>query len=86
MAGKGGNVKDFSRPADKGDRMRGVHDNRLENREMNYKLMGNYVNAPMEAAGARATNAGARKGSGSQKPRKGPEHSRTKGIVKRGKK
>ena len=86
MAGKGGNVKDFSRPADKGDRMRGVHDNRKEGGTMDYRLMGNYVNAPMEAAGARAKNAGARKGSGSQAPRKGPEHSRTKGIVKRGKK
>ncbi len=81
MPGKGGNVKDFSRPPDKGDRMRGVHDNKLENREMDYRLMGNYVNAPITAAASKAKNAGAVRGSGKQSPRKGPEHSRTKGKV-----
>jgi hypothetical protein len=47
--------------------------------------MGGYVKEPIMAAASKAKNAGAVKGSGSQKPRKGPEHSRTKGKVSRGK-
>ena len=86
MAGRGGNQKDFTRPADRGDRMRGLHDNRKEGVGMDYRLMGNYVNEPIQAAASKAKNAGAVRGSGSQKPRKGPAQSRTKGQVTRGKK
>jgi hypothetical protein len=81
MPGRGGNQKSFERPKDRGDRMHGVHDNRLEGREIDYRTMGGYVKEPIMAAASKAKNAGAVKGSGSQKPRKGPEHSRTKGKV-----
>ena len=86
MAGRGGNQKDFTRPADRGDRMRGLHENRKEGSAIAYRLMSGYVKKPIQAAASKAKNAGAVRGSGSQKPRKGPEHSRTKGMVKRGKK
>lgn len=81
MPGSGGNIKSFERPKDLGDKFAGLHDNKKEGREVDYRLMGGYVKEPIEAAGSQAKKAGAKKGSGAQSARKGPEHSRTKGKV-----
>jgi len=76
-----GNVKDFSRPADKGDKFAGAHDNRKEGSMINYRTSSGFYKEPMEAAAAGAKNAGAKKGSGKMSPKRGPEQRRTKGKV-----